>query len=77
MLKTTHVNVQCPQCGHTDFQWPENVQDEDFVKCNFCGYEILLADLKQVGIEQVKAAVLPEVKAEVIAMLKKSLKRLK
>lgn len=77
MLKTTHINLQCPQCGQTNFEYPDNVQDDDFVKCVFCGHQIMLGDLKEVGIEQAKAVVLPEIKAEVIAMLKKSLKGFK
>lgn len=77
MLKTTQFHVQCAQCGNAEFLWPEHPQDDDFIKCNFCGYEVLLADLKQIGVEQVKAAVLPELKAEVMSALKKSLKGLK
>lgn len=77
MIKTTHVNIQCPQCGKTDFEQPENVQDDDFVKCVFCGHQIILSDLKELGIEQAKATVLPEVEAEIMAMLKKSFKGFK
>lgn len=74
MIKTTHVTIQCPQCGHTDFEQPENVQDDDFVKCVFCGHQIMLCDLKEAGIEQAKEIVIPEAKKEIEEMLKNTFK---
>ncbi len=74
MSITTHINIQCPQCGQTDFEQPENVQDDDFVKCVFCGNQIMLCDLKEIGIEQAKEIVIPEVKKEIEEMFRKSLK---
>lgn len=72
MIKTTHVSIQCPECGHTEFEQPDNVQDNDFVKCNSCGFQIMLADLKEVDIEQAKEIVIPEAKKEIEKMLKKA-----
>lgn len=40
-----------PQCEHVEFEPPENVKDDDFVKCNSCQFAVMLADLKEVGIE--------------------------
>ncbi|KRW68813.1 hypothetical protein [Stutzerimonas kunmingensis] len=74
MIETKNISIQCPQCGHTDFEQPENVQDDDFVKCVFCGHQIMLCDLKEVGIEQAKQVIVPEAKKEIEAMLKKALK---
>ena len=74
MTKTTHINIQCPQCSQTDFELPDNVQDDDFVKCVFCGNQIMLCDLKEIGIEQAKEAVIPEVKREIEDLLAKSFK---
>lgn len=64
MAKTDRIEIQCPQCGHNEFEHPENLQDNDFVKCNNCHFEIILADLKEVGFEQAKDVAIPEAKAE-------------
>ena len=74
MTRTTHINIQCPQCGQTDFELPDNVQDDDFVKCVYCGNQIMLCDLKEIGIEQAKEVVIPEVKREIKDFLEKSFK---
>lgn len=65
MIETTHISIQCPECGHTKFEQPDNVQDDDFVKCDGCGFQIMLADLKEAGIEQTKEVVIPEAKKEI------------
>ena len=77
MLKNDHIQIQCPECGNTEFEQPDNVQDDDFVKCSQCKFEIMLADLKEVGIEQAKEVVIPEAKKEIEKMLKKALKGFK
>ncbi len=74
VIKTDHISIQCPQCGDIEFEKPENPKDDDFVKCNSCHFEIMLADLKEVGIEQAKEVVIPEAKAEIEKMLKKAFK---
>ena len=50
------------------------MQDDDFVKCDGCGFQIMLADLKEVGVEQAKEIVIPEAKKEIEKMLKKAFK---
>lgn len=74
MIKTKNIAIQCPQCSHSDFKRPDNVQDDDFVKCVFCGYQIMLCDLKEVGVEQAKTAFIAEAKKEIEEMLKKAFK---
>lgn len=74
MLKNHHISIQCPECGHTEFERPEEVKDDDFVKCHQCGFEIMLADLKEIGVEQAKNIVLPKIKSEIEDMLKKAFK---
>ena len=74
MIKTDHITIQCPQCGHTEFEQPENLKDDDFVRCDNCNFEIMLADLREVGIEQAKKILIPEAKAEIEKMLKKAFK---
>lgn len=74
MIKTDHISIQCPECGYTEFEQPEDVKDDDFVKCHQCGFEIMLADLREVGIEQAREVVIPEAKKEIEKMLKKALK---
>lgn len=77
MIETDHIKIQCPECGHTEFEQPENVQDDDFVKCNECKFEIMLSDLREVGIEQAKEIVIPEAKKEIEKILKNAFKGLK
>lgn len=77
MLKTDRIEIQCPQCGHNEFEHPESLQDNDFVKCNNCHFEIMLADLKEVGIEQAKDVIIPEVKLEAEKMFRNLFKGFK
>lgn len=77
MLKTDRIEIQCPQCGHNEFEHPENLQDNDFVKCNNCHFEIMLADLKEVGIEQAKDVIIPKVKLEAEKMFRNLFKGFK
>lgn len=77
MLKTDRIEIQCPQCGHNEFEHPENLQNNDFVKCNNCHFEIMLADLKEVGIEQAKDVIIPEVKLEAEKMFRNLFKGFK
>ncbi|WKW33924.1 hypothetical protein KIH13_09445 [Pseudomonas viridiflava] len=74
MSNTRLLAIQCPQCGHTDFEQPEDVQDDDFVKCVFCGHQIMLCDLKEAAVSQAKEIIMPEAKKEIEKMLKKALK---
>lgn len=77
MTKTKFIEVQCPQCGHYEFENLENLEDDDFAKCSNCHFEIMLADLKEVGIQQAKDTVISEVKAEVDDIFKNAFKGLK
>lgn len=77
MLKADHISIQCPECGHTEFEQPDNVQDNDFVKCNQCGFEIMLSDLRGVGIEQAREVIILEAKKEIENVLKKAFKGFK
>lgn len=74
MVTTKNIDIQCPQCGRADFEQPDSVQDDDFVKCVFCGHQIMLCDLKEVGVQQAKEVVIPEVKKEIEEILKKMFK---
>ena len=74
MIKTTQFSIQCPQCGAVDFQQPDDVQDDDLVTCDFCGLQINLSELKEVGLEQAKKIAIPEAKKLMEDMLKKAFK---
>jgi uncharacterized Zn finger protein len=74
MLKTEHINIQCPECGHAEFKQPENAKDDDFVRCVGCEFEIMLSDLKEIGLEQAKEIVIPEIKAEMTKKFKSMFK---
>lgn len=75
MIKTKSVAIQCPQCGSTDFEVPDNVQDDDIVTCHFCGLEMPLHELREVGLEQAKDVVIPEAKKAIEEALKNIFKR--
>ncbi len=77
MIKTDHIDIQCPQCGHDEFKHPENLKDNDFVKCNNCYFEIMLADLKEVGAGQAREIIIPEAKSEIENMFKNAFKGFK
>lgn len=74
MIPTKHITIQCPQCGHTEFEQPHDVQDDDMVKCDFCGLEIKLCDLKDAGLEQAKQIVIPEAKKALEDIIREGLK---
>lgn len=77
MIKTEQVEIQCPQCGYNELECLDNMGDNDFIKCNNCHFEIMLSDLKEVGFEQAKEVVIPEVKAEVDRIFKNLFKNIK
>lgn len=66
--------MQCPQCGGEQFEMPENPQDHDWVRCDFCNYKLTVADLKEANQEQM-AAVAKELAKEVIGDQMKKLKK--
>lgn len=71
MIKEKSVATKCPQCGHVKFELPENAQDTDFVKCVLCGHQIMLCDLREVGIAQARKEVIAEAKKISREMIKK------
>ncbi|WP_339434527.1 hypothetical protein [Pseudomonas orientalis] len=74
MIKAQQFVIQCPQCGNEEFHIPHDAQDEDVVKCGFCNFEIVLAELREVGLEQARKVLLPEAKIALDNMLKSALK---
>lgn len=72
MTKTNsiEIEIQCPECEDTVFETPENVQDDDFVVCNQCNFQIMLADLKKINIERVQKLVHSELKKAIENSLK-------
>lgn len=62
--------IQCPQCGGTQFEQPQVVSDGDWVTCVTCAQSFPVYDIRQVGLDQARNVVIPEIKAEVEKMLK-------
>lgn len=60
MIIKQQIHIKCPECGETDFQQPENIQDDDFVTCNNCKFEITVGDLKELGFHQAE----PQIRKE-------------
>lgn len=72
-MRTQQYSMQCPQCGGEQFEMPDNPQDHNWVKCNFCNHKLTVADLKEVNQEQI-AAVAKELAEKV---LDKQIKKIK
>lgn len=72
-MKEIELNINCPQCGHTKFEMSEDLNDDDFVKCEECEFEIMLSDLKSAAIEDATDLIYDEVSK----ILKKSFKNFK
>lgn len=67
---TEHHTVQCPQCGGDQFETLETIRESDWVTCVTCTQSFPLDDIREAGIEQAKAVVIPEIKAEVEKIFK-------
>ena len=65
-------SIPCPECGGTEFQFPEPLEDDSFVKCGQCDFEIMLCDLREHGVHHAKEHVTAQVKQQ----LEKELRRL-
>lgn len=74
MIKTKSVAIQCPQCGGTDFEIPDDIQDDDMVTCHFCGLEWPIHELRGAGLEQAKEIAIPEAKKAAEEILRKAFK---
>lgn len=70
MIKQQY-SMQCPQCGQTEFEIPDNVQEYDLVKCNFCHYELTVNDLHAANVEQVEQIVHDNAKEVIAQQMKK------
>lgn len=73
-MRTQQYSMQCPQCGGEQFEMPENPQDYDLVRCNFCNHKLTVAELKEANHEQMMA-VAKEQAQEPLAEQIKSLKK--
>lgn len=75
MLETKKVTIQCPECSGISFEKPDDLKDDDFVKCVQCNFEILFGDLKQISFAQTKQQIKEEIKANFTKALKNNLRR--
>jgi DNA-directed RNA polymerase subunit RPC12/RpoP len=62
--------IQCPQCGGTQFEQPQVLSDDEWVTCVTCAQSFPVDDIRQVGLDQARNVVIPEIKTEVEKMLK-------
>lgn len=76
-MKTQEYSMQCPQCGHEQFEMPDNPQDHDLVRCDFCNHKLTIADLKEANQEQIEAVARELAKEAVAEQIKNLKKRLK
>ncbi len=67
-------NIPCPECGGTQFELPEPLEDDSFVKCATCGFETVLADFREHGVEKAKEQATEQVKQQLTKELRKYFK---
>ncbi len=77
MRLPTEYKIQCPECGGTDFARPDAGAPNEWVSCATCTQEFALDELRQVGVQQAKEAIIPLVRQEIEASLKKAVKNWK
>ncbi len=65
-------SIPCPECGGTDFHLPDQLEDDSFVKCGQCGFEVMVCDLEEHGLYEAKEHVTKHVKQQ----LQKEIRRL-
>lgn len=70
MKTTQRFEIKCPECGHTEFEQPFDMQDDDFVKCHQCDFEIMVSDIREIGIQQARDEVVPQLQKEFQKALK-------
>lgn len=76
-MKTQEYSMQCPQCGGEQFEMPENPQDHDLVRCDFCNHKLTVAELKEANHEQMMAVAKEQAQELLAEQIKKLKKRLK
>jgi DNA-directed RNA polymerase subunit RPC12/RpoP len=59
-----NFSIPCPECGGTDFEVPEPLEDDSFIKCAQCGFEVLLADIKEHGLEKAREHVTDQIQKQ-------------
>lgn len=67
-------NIPCPQCGGTAFHLPEPLEDDSFVKCDQCGFEVMVCDLREHGLHEAKDHVTKQVQEQLQKELRKFFK---
>lgn len=70
MLTSDHIAIQCPQCGHTEFEELPNNEGNDYVICCNCKSEISNSDLEDEGMEQAKRVIVSQAKESVVKLFK-------
>ena len=69
-----NYSVPCPDCGGTDFQFPDDADDDSFVTCDQCSLEITVADLREHGLDHAKEHAVEQIRAELKKKLGKFFK---
>ncbi|QDT10525.1 ECs_2282 family putative zinc-binding protein [Planctomycetes bacterium K23_9] len=67
-------SIPCPECGGTEIELPDPLDDDSFVKCGQCGFEVVLADIKEHGLHKAKEHVTKQVKQQLTKELRKHFK---
>lgn len=79
MFENDNMVIQCPQCGHTEFEGLSNEEEKEnenektedkLVVCCNCKLEILTSDLEDEGMLQAKKEMISETKEGVVKFFK-------
>ena len=69
-----NYSVPCPDCGGTEFAFPENADDDSVVTCDQCGLEITVSDLREHGLHHAQEHAVEQIRAELEKKLGKHFK---
>lgn len=57
-------SIPCPECGGTEFELPDPLEDDSLVKCAQCSFEATLADIREHGLHEAKEDVTKQIKRQ-------------
>lgn len=67
-------SIPCPKCGGTEFAYSEPLDDGSIVKCDSCGFEAALEDIREHGLHEAESHLTKQVKREFEKTIKKLFK---
>ncbi len=60
----SEFHIPCPECGGIEFEHPIPLEDSSFVKCDSCGFEAMLSDFREHGLEKASEHAKRQIKSQ-------------